>query len=200
MCIIWTLGVLTLWIQAYVLMENSGRTDVAGSYKAVLELAESMNTQLLEPIETDHKVLLDLPETTLSHRITERLHGGSIGYSSPLLISRVKSRGTKRREVFRLVKQNIWWVLVTLASLSFSVWTLAEVPYLFSWTVVGLASSLVLSSFIGVHGKSRAILFFWLFISLCIIPFTITFPILSHKRVNNGIYLWWYGLDNPQRH
>ena len=53
--IVWTLGLLTMWIRACMVMKKRGRgrEDVAGENKAVFELAAAMREQMNEPTKEE---------------------------------------------------------------------------------------------------------------------------------------------------
>jgi hypothetical protein len=52
-------------IQSNLIMKRRGRTKVSGLYEAVLELADSLNTQLPKPEGSDHKALPVVSEAIL---------------------------------------------------------------------------------------------------------------------------------------
>jgi hypothetical protein len=66
-------------------MKRRSRTEVAGEYKAVFELADTLRTQI-QAYEKEHGD--DVPavtEANLRRRVMTDLRGGSMFYSTPLL-------------------------------------------------------------------------------------------------------------------
>jgi hypothetical protein len=171
LCIIWTIGMLVMWTQAHFTMALRGRAEVAGEYKAVLELAAALNTHLLQPEEeTKSGALLALPEKVLRRRVTQDTRGGSMAYEQSL------QTGDAWREISKVLRKEVWWILSILGSLGavflFSVMNLA-----FPWVFAGASAALTLPVFIGTSGRSRAVILVWAFPLLCLIPLVVSFPL-----------------------
>lgn len=173
LCILWTVGILTIWIQSHFTMENRGRTDVAGEYKAVLELAVALTTQLLQAREINTMGILTLSESNLRYRITKDLHGGLMIYGTPLLTSGNTGECNARNGFRNLLKKEVWWIILILMSLGPGFFVFILNHYMKSWIFFGFSATLVLTVCIGSSGKSRGVLFLWLFALLCFIPLLI---------------------------
>jgi hypothetical protein len=126
--------------------------------------------------------LLALSESTIRQRIAEDLQDGQIAYELD------HAKVTIQRDPWNLLKKEKWWILAILMSLGVSLWTLADVKEMFSWTAAGITSTLILTVFIHSSHQTRFLLFFWLFIVLCLVPFVITFPIFQRRRAYGTTY------------
>lgn len=176
LCIIWTIGIPILWTQSTMTMTARGRNDVAGEYKAVLELANAVTTQLLEAGKLSNNEILSLSESALRRRFKEDLNGGAIAYEAPLLEG--KERGLR----FWMLQEK-WWVAAIVASLAgfFSMFVLlaGRLSGNLSWIPAGIAAALVLTVCIGTTGKSRAVLLMGGVLLFCVVPMAIWIPMLS---------------------
>jgi hypothetical protein len=170
---LWTIGTFTMWLQSRLTMKNRGRTGVAGEYKAVLELADALNTQLLQARDIDTMDIFTLPESNLRHRITKDLRGGLMIYEMPRFTIGNMGECDARNGFRSLLKKEACWIILILMSLvpGFLVFILNH--YMQSWVFFAFSATLVLTVCIGSSGKSRAVLFLWLFILLCFIPLLI---------------------------
>ncbi|KAI4657005.1 uncharacterized protein J4E79_007620 [Alternaria viburni] len=68
MLLVWTIGIVTMWWRAQSTMLKRGRDSVAGTHKAVLELAAAMSRELDVDV-IDHKTV---SEEQVQERIAER--------------------------------------------------------------------------------------------------------------------------------
>jgi hypothetical protein len=157
-------------------MTARGRNDVAGEYKAVLELANAVTTQLLEASKLSSTEILSLSESALRRRFKEDLNGGAIAYEAPLLED--KEPGLR----FWMLQEK-WWIAAIVASLAgfFSMFLLmpGRPSWILSWIPAGIAAALVLTMRIGTTGKSRAVLLMSGILLFCAVPMAIWIPMLS---------------------
>lgn len=93
---LWTVGTAIMWTSAKLTMKQRGREHVAGEYKAVFELSEAMQQQILPHEIEEGKDMHCITESTLRRRITKDLCGGAISYDSPLLSE--GANGTTKNE------------------------------------------------------------------------------------------------------
>jgi hypothetical protein len=180
LCILWTVGIAIMWTQSYITMKNRGRKDVAGEYKAVLELADALNTTLVQNMDSSPQNTLNLTESTIRRRITKDLHGGSIAYETPLLAGGENGEGDHREELRKWLKKEAWWILVIVVSLAPCFFLFMTAPRGMSWILVEFLAALVFTVCIGTSGKSRGVLFLWSFTLLCLIPLLISVPVLLY--------------------
>jgi hypothetical protein len=159
----WTQAHFAMWTQAQFTMSPRDRSEVAGEYKAVLELANALNTQLLKPGETEPGSLLALPEKALCRRVAQDARGGSVAYEKPLLA------GNAWREFMTVIRKEVWWIVTILALFG------AMIDSFFlnlgdPWTFCGAYVSFVITVFVGTSRRSRAAIFLWVFLILCGVP------------------------------
>tara|TARA_R110002003_G_scaffold138_8_gene12708 strand:- start:11748 stop:12281 length:534 start_codon:yes stop_codon:yes gene_type:complete len=102
-----------MWLWAHITMQRRGRDQVAGEHKAVLELANAMQTQT----KGDEGNAAELTESELQHRIAED-RGGAISYEASLLSAGDGDRGWV---VAQYLKREKWWLAVLVASCAGSI-------------------------------------------------------------------------------
>jgi hypothetical protein len=110
LCVLWSLGLLTMWIQTSITMKQRGRTDVVGENKAILELAYAMNEQLEKPGEA---TMLALLEDALKSRVERDVGGGTISYGTKLLHN---TDDRAWRDFRTLLRKRMWWILAILVA------------------------------------------------------------------------------------
>jgi hypothetical protein len=110
LCVLWSLDLLTMWIQTSITMKQRGRTDVVDENKAILELAYAMNEQLEKPGEA---TMLALSKDALKSRVERDVGGGTISYGAKLLHN---SDGRAERGFRTLLRKGMWWILAILVA------------------------------------------------------------------------------------
>lgn len=135
-----------------------GRIDVAGKYKAVLELSASI-TDELERYDEDHNTL---NEKVLREGIAKSLQGGRIDYKQSDAVEEFSFFKT----LTRMIKEEKWWLVASFASFIFTntIWML-RYPlnmYFVTWSF-GPSLGLPFSISVGTSQKSR--IFFTLLFS-----------------------------------
>ena len=167
MLLIWTIGILTIWIHARDVMRKRGQDTVAGAYKAVIDLAAAMQ----EELGTDGASLAVLTEKELQQRVANA-QGGSISYSLPILTQ----SDLRSQDAWKWLKRERWWLLVTFLCVvtTCTVWMASFwASILLTGTSFGLIFSIISVSTV----RSR-VLFTLLSTLLCLIPATVLFFIL----------------------
>jgi hypothetical protein len=159
-----------MWIQSHFTMKRQGRKSVAGEYKAVLELADALNSQFMHAREMGTQEILTLSESKLRLRIKKDLHGGLMTYKTPLLTSDDEGRGDVQKRFRSVLKAEAWWIIALLISWSTTFMAFHLFRYMIALIFLGLLVTLVLTVCIGSSGKSRGVLFLWLFSPLCLTP------------------------------
>jgi len=151
-------------------MKHHGRTNVAGEYKAVLELADALNAQFMHAREMGTKDILALSESKLRRRIKKDLNGGLMTYETPLLTSNDEGKCNDKKGFRSLLKTEVWWIIPILMTWGANLMGFLLFPYAMALIFLGLLVTLVLTVCIGSSGKSRGVLFLWLFTPLCLTP------------------------------
>lgn len=163
-----------MWTHSHLTMRSRGRTEVAGEYTTVLELADSMHTQLHQYGVFDKtnpqegtKSILWLTESTLCRRVTDDLHGGSITYRMPLLPTDANGRRGGCNGLRDLLKRDGWWtalvVISLLASLSLlSTFSTSFLGLVIIWVLVTFPATMLLTVCLGLPGRAGALYCFGL--------------------------------------
>ena len=106
--LIWITGTYIMWLKTSLIMRQRGRNEVAGEYKAVLELAAAMHHQFAKGQEDP----LAFTERELSQRIKKRLNGGTIAYGVPI----THDKFSFRKDSIDWIKREKWWLAAALVS------------------------------------------------------------------------------------
>jgi asparagine N-glycosylation enzyme membrane subunit Stt3 len=181
--LIWSVGTFIMWLRTSLIMHQRGRSEVAGEYKAVLELAAAMQYQFGKVQEDP----LDFTEQELSQRIKARLSGGTIAYEVP--ITRDKSSS---RKPFDWIRREKWWLAAAVVSCTlFSTgWMLNFTFFLF---MLFFFCGIVYAMIVGRRDKFRIfIAFCW-----CILGAVMAVSIGATSKVPVGIkpyFLTGFGL------
>jgi hypothetical protein len=170
LCVLWSLGLLTMWIQTSITMKQRGRTDVVGENKAILELAYATNEQLEKPGEA---AMLALSEDALKSRVKRDVGGGTISYGTKLLHNTDDHAWRKLRT---LLRKEMSCSLAILVALALDLWCLivSKVRTSFFWVFVGFWISVAFVLSIGLSERGRAFIFLWLLFLTCLIPLRIS--------------------------
>jgi hypothetical protein len=170
--IVWTLGMIIMSVNADMTMKRRCRNQVAGEYKAVLELSSAMQSQLRATSssnsysETD---TADIAESELRRRIIQDLRGGAISYKAPLLSS---EESDCDKVGWEYVKIEIWWLVVLVVFLAASIAlgvVVAGFLQLFIF-VLGTLNSLIMAISVGSTHGSKGIVMWWCFWALVVLP------------------------------
>jgi hypothetical protein len=175
MLLLWIIGILLMWAVARATLQQRNRTNIAGEYKATVELAASMRKDLSEK---PNKLFL-LSEGEIKERI-QCVDGGNVAYTTSILDSPVPSKEKTKA----WCKREVWWLssLLVLLVAAICIWpqlmrgvghihdfvvhkVLVGIAFLTSGGVCGLSFSLAFGS----TWRSRG-LFTLSFIVLSIAP------------------------------
>lgn len=131
-----------MWLDAHSAMEISGRTDVAGEYKAILELAEP----LMEELGRENVIFHMLTESQIQNQVKNRLKGGQIAYKPPLRYNGLDFG----KGIAEWLRKEKWWFSLVLVLYIFFAYE-AVGFWLWSLLVSGRLQGLNLHSFAGVN-------------------------------------------------
>jgi hypothetical protein len=92
LCVLWSLGLLTMWIQTSITMKQRGRTDVEKPGEATM---------------------LALLEDALKSRVERDVGGGTISYGTKLLHN---TDDRAWRDFRTLLRKRMWWILAILVA------------------------------------------------------------------------------------
>ncbi|KAF2730980.1 hypothetical protein EJ04DRAFT_584472 [Polyplosphaeria fusca] len=129
--LIWSVGIYFMWLKAHKVLQQCGDKEIAGKYKAVLELATAIQENL-EPHRGDGPKT-EMTEAELQQRIDKDLKGGHMAYQVPVL------RGEPikfRRLLWAWFVRDKWWRLACFALLvcTGTLWMNTCVQSLWIWS------------------------------------------------------------------
>jgi ABC-type sugar transport system permease subunit len=177
MLLVWIIGILLMWAVARATLQQRNRSNIAGEYKATVELAASMRKELSE--EPDE--LLVLSEEEIKERI-RGVDGGNISYNTSVL----ERPMSVKEKVKAWCRRELWWLcsLLVLVIAVSCVWALlltrtlrrrvnnlvlnlvVVVAYMASGCVYGLVFSLAFGS----TWRSRGLFtLFWVAMSVALL-------------------------------
>lgn len=169
----WTSGILIMYTTSKFTRLQRGRTDVAGEYKAVFELADAMREQIVQQETEDAKDVLLITESALRKRIAKDLRGGAIAYDS-MLVSRVDDMSAEKWLFRAWAKREAWWLLAFAVSLVVDGCLINMfVRYGLRgdvWAFVALPLAIVFAMYVGLSHKSRGMVLFWAVLVVCVLP------------------------------
>ncbi|KAF2823797.1 hypothetical protein CC86DRAFT_297584 [Ophiobolus disseminans] len=177
LCTLWTIGICILWTHTHFIMKRRGHSDVAGEYEAIIELAHAMGSQIgrAESVE-----VLSLTEAGLRRRIRGQLDGGRIGYEYKCTAE--EEMGANGDACLsRWIRKEIWWLVFIFLSTSVMFLIPLLMNGVLAWVPAGLLITLLLTLCIGTTGRSRGVMFFWLFMFLCILPLIVSLLVKFFK-------------------
>jgi hypothetical protein len=171
---LWTIGILIMRGIAKATMKRQGRTEVAGQYKAIFELSDTMHMQLVH-LEERGRDLATLTESVLRERITKGLQGGSIAYETRAPIPSEDNIYGVEVGFVPWMKRGKYWLgslLVSLGGLGGAFSTPGGMLFL-TTIFSGLSLAIVLTLCIGSTPQSRIVIFIWFFALMGLVPETI---------------------------
>ncbi|KAF2848402.1 hypothetical protein T440DRAFT_556724 [Plenodomus tracheiphilus IPT5] len=158
-CLIWATGISCMHIHAYYTMKHRGRTDVAGVYKATLELAHAMNTHLLTTGEFSTKEILALTESELHTRLDKDNRGGAVAYDNPLVLDGNEKGGVGFKS---WIRKEAWWLSAIFVLLGCFCSPVMMLPFAHFWGLPGFPAGLILAVCVSESGPGRGVMLFWL--------------------------------------
>jgi len=108
--LVWTAGTYILWLKARLAMRHHEDAEIAGEYKAVLELASAMNNEFGKHGKNPGV----LRERQIKTVIKNELNGGTMMYHSPL---REEEKFKFHHGFKRWIVRDKWWMLAFSISL-----------------------------------------------------------------------------------
>lgn len=163
--LVWTLGIYLMWLQSHLTMKKSGRQEVAGEQKAILELAESMKRDLME---NGHDPTT-MTEAQVNSAVNDTLKGGSINYQLPL----IPEGFSLRKGLMGWLNKEKWWTLaiMSLILILCTVWVVD--PFATMW-LSGPTATLIVALQVGSTTGSRVVLLtiFWVLWIVIYAPMT----------------------------
>jgi hypothetical protein len=166
----WSVGTYILWLKAHMQLQACGEPDVAGEYKAVLELATAMTHEF----KKNDECIEFLRERQIKGKIKHVMNGGTIWYDSPMQEQKITFwTGFKQ-----WAKDEKWWWLVYALSLTFFIIGACFIGSHFPLFLVSLflLIGVVLARIVGQTGKSRFLIVL-IFLLLSIVPAVTTAPV-----------------------
>lgn len=161
--LLWTVGTLLMCGRTQMIMQKRGREDIAGEYKAILEVAAAIHKQT--QIFPDD--LSTVTERHLQTKIKKELGGGEIAYESPTIVVAESRNELKFWKAWAIRER--WWITAFVSSIIM----VAALPYAWVESVYflpGLSAALFLAIYVGTVTKSRVLILLVLFIILGLLP------------------------------
>lgn len=174
---IWTIGIKIMYTTSKLTRLQRGRSDVAGEYKAVFELADAMHTQLIEHMkeEGSNDDVRSITESALRQRIKSDLRGGTIAYDTSILLDKTDGPGDTGNWTLKVwARREMWWLLALALAIvvegvviSQLVRTGIESNY---WFFPMLPLAIVFAMFVGLTHASRGMVLLWAVLLVCVLP------------------------------
>lgn len=165
---VWSCGLWLMWYRSTCLLPLVGEPEVPSGWRAVIELARALETELAsEGID-----IRKLTDRQLKKVIAKHLKGGSVTFRSPL-----KHPDYKHWPTFiSWIKREKWWILVFCLSglpIALAVIKMHSIPIIITTT---FTSSILLAGKFGHSLKSRVFMISILFMTGLIIGLAINLP------------------------
>lgn len=154
--LVWTFGTYILWLKANLAMRHHKDAEVAGEFKAVIELASAMNNEFGKHGENPGV----LRERQIQTLVKKELHGGTIMYHSPLREDNFRFR----EGILRWIKRDRWWILTFVISLVCMLGSLLSSfegttgGFIFGIFSVFVSSGILMARMIGRTKRSRVLI------------------------------------------
>jgi hypothetical protein len=147
-----------MYLRAYIITTKRGRSEVIGAYKAILELADTIKTEIEQKSDMDETCDLNImTEKQLRRCITKDLHGGSISFKTHgLLDGEVPQKKDAWR--FRTLLKNNFWCLIVIIPIGLALIVAARsIPEVRVLVAIPFLAIFVI--YVGKSRKSTAVLF-----------------------------------------
>ena len=170
----WTLGTIFMYKTSKLTRLQRGDRDVAGEYKAVFELADSMHIQLAQHAKEEAKDVRQMTESGLRQRIKKDLRGGIIAYDTALL-----PRGDDWAEsdywTFKAwARRDLWWLFALAVAITIDGIVVSQFIHdglrKDLWFFLALPLAIGFAMFVGLTHKSRSMVLFWTVLVVCVLP------------------------------
>jgi hypothetical protein len=159
-----------MWLKTHKVRFEQDQHEIAGEYKAILQLASAIHDNFRSYPESGHTNPERLTESDLKIRINTVLNGGVIKYQTPPEISQVKFRKLFRQWLAR----EKWWLLVCLIFLTFMGTMFMLETFFWIWSF-GPGVGIILAMSFCSTLKSRLLMVFLWSLILAIIALTLRF-------------------------
>lgn len=169
---IWTLGTIILYTTSKFTRLQRGRLELAGEYKAVFELSEAMQDQLVSLEKEEADGVRKISESSLRQRIKKDLRGGAIAYETSLL---PKAEEGQNDWTFKAwARREIWWLLALVLALTIDgividrmVGTGVKSNL---WFFLALPLAITFAMYVGLTHSSRMMVLLWAGSVVCVLP------------------------------
>jgi hypothetical protein len=149
----WTTGIYIMWIYTHYTIASHARhpEEVPGEYRAILELAATMRTEL----DIGDARLSVLKEKQLRERISKEIQGGAISHAYPDAELKVHSI---RKSLRVWLKGNTWWFVAMAVTtlVCTGLWILMSM-WLWFW-LLGVWFGQLMAFCIGTTTSSRLLI------------------------------------------
>lgn len=185
--LIWTVGMYIMWLYSHATLRNRGRTDVAGEYKAILELANEIRKQLDFSRSKDSNDAVDMKESELYRRIAKDLRGGATRYNAlSLPYQGNQGEASWIDDPVSYVEAEILWLIALAISALISI-----IAGVFDFLpmgigLVGLTLALMVTLSVGTDRSSKSFILFWSFWALVVIPEVVAVVCLLFEKNTTG--------------
>ncbi|KAH7092084.1 hypothetical protein FB567DRAFT_625156 [Paraphoma chrysanthemicola] len=181
--LIWTSGTYTMWLRAHITMQNRGRDQVAGEHKSIVELAAAMQSRLRNEKGDGAGITTELSEEHFKQHIAEN-QGGAISYEVSLLSTGAGDCGWGVKEY---LKKEGWWLaaLLVFSAGSIAAGVFGLLPFFI--LIVGMAVALIVTISMGSTGRSKAVIMWWSFWGLVVVPQVIAVLSLFFSTRGSGL-------------
>jgi len=163
--LLWTLGVLTMYISAQITLRTSGYAAAVGEYTAVFALASAVTSQLNTESDKEKPSTVHLlSESVIRRRVARELNGGSIllekqSRAEVVLDGRIDDAYHAASSLGALLRLEIWW-LVVFTILFLGVLVVVGFSRRAYWALL-VPVEIVFVLFVGRSKGSRGVLGFW---------------------------------------
>jgi hypothetical protein len=168
--LLWTIGIWIMWLRSHSVMKRRGRTELAGEYKAVFELADTMRAQV-QAYEKEH--VDDVPavtEANLRRRVMTDLRGGSMSYLTPLLPNGKDGQGDPGWSFMAWMKKNKISIFALTVCFGLALFGPSLMVRFFTMLLAPLPLECFICLYIGTSRRSRTVLFLWLYVVVSVVP------------------------------
>ncbi|KAJ4987007.1 hypothetical protein SVAN01_07548 [Stagonosporopsis vannaccii] len=175
--LVWTFGIIIMYVSSKFTRLQRGREDVAGEYKAVFELSDAMHAQLDTLEEEDGKEIRQITEPTLRRRVTKDLRGGSIAYDTTLLSKGDDWSGGLDWTLKAWALREIWWFVGLVIAITIDGFVIRRFFIDYDngvrddlWFFPALPLAIGFAMYVGLTHGSRVMVLSWAMLVMCVLP------------------------------
>lgn len=179
--LIWAMGIYSMYLRSYFLMQRQDNKVVIGEHQAVLQLVSAMQSQLSEHTdEGASSAVFVLTEEQIRQRIAKDLKGGSISVrANPILDSGSEPDSDDTRHapscLRTWLRSEIFWLIAVLVFFIGAIFSVVFTE-MYILTLL-LPFEIPFAMYIGQSKRSRWMILFyliWFYCSRAVIPIFIT--------------------------